>query len=78
MLGRKDLQIRAVGESFEILVGGKTFSYLWEQEKQKSNFTWQDRSKKHDAFEAHSFGDQLNAVAKPTSREVNTQQAIEL
>lgn len=68
----------AVGESYDLQYDGKLFGMLWEQEKAKSSFNWQNKDKKHDAFKAHDFGQNLDSVNKPTSREVGFSKSIEV
>ena len=54
------------------------FQVLWEQEKRKSSFTWENKNKRHDPFEVHAFGDKVDKVVAPTTREGNSLQAMNL
>jgi hypothetical protein len=56
------------GEGFELKIQGKRFSKELERQKTKSAFTW-DTQEKHDPYQTHSFGENISAVIKPTSRE---------
>ena len=49
----------AVDDSFDIQYDGKLFGFLWEQEKSKSAFTWSNKDKKHNPYEAKEFGGNL-------------------
>lgn len=54
------------------------FQTLWEQEKRKSQFTWENRNKKHDAFAVHDFGQNVDRVVAPTTREADKRAAANL
>ena len=68
----------AVDDSFDIQYDGKLFGFLWEQEKSKSAFTWSNKDKKHNPYEAKDFGGNLEAVNKATSREVGFSRSLEM
>ena len=57
---------------------GKFFQELWEIEKRKNNFDWNNRASKHDAFQVHDFGAVVGAGLKPTSREQGTTAALKM
>ena len=44
------LAIQEVNDSFDIVYDGKFFQELWEYEKRKHTFNWNNRNAKHDAF----------------------------
>ena len=54
------------------------FQVLWEQEKKKNAFTWENKNRRHDAFAVHDFGNNVDRVVAPTTREQGTKQAINL
>ena len=68
LLGKR-LDIKAVNDSFDILYEGSMFQVLWEAEKRKNAFTWENQKKRHDPFAVHEFGDKVNQVVAPTTRE---------
>ena len=65
----KRINLQAVNDSFDLLVDGSMFNVLWEQEKRKSQFTWDNKNKKHDPFAVHAFGDKVDRNVAPTTRE---------
>ena len=42
---------------------------LWEAEKRKSSFTWENKNRRHDPFAVHGFGENVDRVVAPTTRE---------
>ena len=68
----------AVGESFDLQYDNKMFGMLWEQEKSKNAFSWSNKDKKHNPYEAKDFGNNLEAVSNPTSREVGFTRSLEI
>ena len=67
-----------MNDSFDIVYDGSMFQVLWEQEKRKNAFTWENKSKRHDPFAVHDFGDKVDKVVAPTTREQGTRQAVDL
>ena len=53
------------------------FGMLWEQEKAKNAFSWSNKDKKHNPYEAKEFGDNFEAVNKATSREVGFTRTLD-
>lgn len=70
--------MQEVGESFDIVYDGKFFQELWEYEKRKHTFNWNNRTSKHDAFQVKDFGASMSAVTKPTSREQDAELAMKM
>lgn len=68
------ITLQAVNDSFDIVFKGTMFMVLWEQAKRKNNFTWENRNRKHDPFAVHDFGQKVDRVVAPTSREKNTKE----
>ena len=68
-LGGKRVTIQAVNDGFDLVYEGTMFQVLWEQEKRKSAFTWENKNKRHDPFAVHDFGDKVSKVVAPTTRE---------
>ena len=54
------------------------FQVMWEAEKRKNAFTWENQKKRHDPFAVHEFGEKVNQVVAPTTREQGSKQAINL
>ena len=46
----KRVTLQEVGESFDLIYDGKFFQEVWEHEKRKNTFNWNNRSSKHDAY----------------------------
>jgi len=61
--------IQAVNDTFDLVYEGNMFQVLWEQEKKKSSFNWENRNKRHDPFAVHDFGKNIDRVVAPTTRE---------
>lgn len=74
----KRITIQAVNEGFDIMYDGTMFQVLWEQEKRKNAFTWDNKTKKHDAFAVHQFGANVDRVVAPTTRDQGSKAAIDL
>ena len=74
----KRVTIQAVNDGFDLVYEGTMFQVIWEQHKRKNAFTWENKGKKHDPFAVHGFGDNVNRVVAPTTREQGTRQAIDL
>lgn len=72
------MMLQAVNDGFDIVFDGNMFQVLWEQEKRKSAFTWENKNKRHDPFAVHDFGDKVDKVVAPTTREQGKRQAIDL
>ena len=66
------VNIQAVNEGFDLVHENNMFQVLWEQEKRKNQFNWQNRSKKQDAFAVKDFGQNMDRVVAPTTREQGT------
>ena len=64
----KRITIQAVNDGFDIMYDGTMFQVLWEQEKRKNQFTWDNKNKKHDAFAVREFGATVDRVVAPTTR----------
>ena len=77
-LGGKRITLQAVGDGFDLVHEGVMFQVLWEAHKRKNAFTWENKNKKHDAFEVKNFGENVDRVVAPTTREVGTRQAMGL
>ena len=77
-LGGKRLTLQAVGDGFDLVYEGTMFNVLWEQEKRKNAFTWQNKDRKHDAFEVHTFGENVDRVVQPTTRDRGTKHAQQM
>jgi hypothetical protein len=54
------------------------FQVLWENEKRKSSFNWENKNKRHDPFAVHGFGENVDRVVAPTTREQGSRTAIDL
>lgn len=74
----KRVSIQAVGDGFDILYDGTMFQVLWEQEKRKNAFNWQNKNKRHDPFAVHEFGGTVDRVVAPTTREQGSAAAVNL
>ena len=74
----KRLTIQAVNDGFDLVYEGTMFQVLWEQEKRKNAFTWQNKNKRHDPFAVHDFGENVDRVVAPTTREQGTKEAVNL
>ena len=69
----------SVGEaSFDLQYDGKLFGQMWEEDKRKSAFNWQNKDKKHDPYKAQTYGDKVETINKPTSREVGFSKSINM
>jgi len=65
----KRFTIQSVNDGFDIQYEGTFFQVLWESEKRKSQFNWDNKNKKHDAFTVRNFGENVDSVVAPTTRE---------
>ena len=74
----KRLTIQAVNDGFDLVYEGTMFQVLWEQEKRKNAFTWQNKNKRHDPFAVHEFGEAVDKVVAPTTREQGTKAAQQI
>jgi len=74
----KRITVQTVGDGFDLMYDGSMFQVLWEQEKRKNAFTWQNKNKRHDPFAVHEFGDKVNQVVAPTTRERGTAAAMNI
>ena len=74
----KRLTIQSINEGFDIMYDGTLFQVLWEQEKRKNSFSWDNKNKRHDPFAVRNFGENVDSVVAPTTREAGTAQAINL
>ena len=74
----KRVSIQAVGDGFDLLFDGTMFQVLWEQEKRKNAFTWQNKNKRHDPFAVHEFGGNVDKVVAPTTRDQGSAAAMHL
>lgn len=74
----KRITVQAVGDGFDLMYDGSMFQVLWEQEKRKNAFTWQNKNKRHDPFAVHEFGDKVDQVVKPTTREHGSAAAMNI
>ena len=72
------LTLQPVNDSFDIVFKGTMFMVLWEQLKRKNAFTWDNRNRKHDPFAVHNFGETVDRVVAPTTREKNTKEGYAL
>lgn len=72
----KRFTIQSVNDGFDIQYDGAFFQVLWESEKRKSQFNWDNQKKKHDPFAVRNFGENVNSVVAPTTREQGSAQAI--
>lgn len=64
------------GDGYELQINGKPFSVAWDRIRTKNNFDWDNKDKKHDPYEAKSFGDNLDNAMKTTSRETGMSKSI--
>ena len=71
----KRISIQSINDGFDLMYDGNMFQVLWEQEKRKNAFTWQNKDRKHDAFEVHAFGENVDRVVQPTTRDRGTKHA---
>ena len=67
-----------MNDSFELVYDGNMFNVLWEQEKRKNSFNWDNKARRHDPFEVHAFGDKVNKIMAPTTREAGSRAAMEM
>ena len=74
----KRLTIQAVNDGFDLVYEGTMFQVLWEQEKRKNAFTWQNKNKRHDPFAVHEFGEAVDKVVAPTTREQGSKAAMQI
>ena len=74
----KRITIQSVNDGFDLLFDGTMFQVLWEQEKRKNAFTWQNKNARHDPFAVREFGDNVDKVTAPTTRERGTAAAVNL
>ena len=74
----KRVNLQAVNDGFDLVYDGTMFQVLWEQEKKKNAFTWENKNRRHDAFAVHEFGNTVDRVVAPTTREQGSKQAINL
>ena len=74
----KRVTLQAVNDSFDLVFDGTMFQVLWEQEKKKNAFTWENKNRRHDPYAVHDFGDKVDRVVAPTTREAGSKQAINL
>ena len=54
---------------YDLEVEGEVLQQLWQEIKDTKVFDWKTKDKKHDPYDIKSFGDELNQVIKPTTRE---------
>ena len=74
----KRVTLQEVGESFDLIYDGKFFQEVWEHEKRKNTFNWNNRSSKHDAYQVHEYGKAVGAGLVPTSREKGSAVAMNI
>ena len=74
----KRVTIQSVNDGFDLVFDGTMFQVLWEQEKRKNAFTWQNKTTRHDPFAVHEFGNKVDKVTVPTTRERGTAAAVNL
>ena len=72
------MQLQEVGDSFDLIHEGKFFQEVWEHEKRKNTFNWNNRSSKHDAYQVHEYGQAVGAGLVPTSREKGSAMAMNI
>ena len=72
------VSIQAVNDGFDLVYDGNMFQVLWEQEKRKNAFTWQNKNKRHDPFAVHEFGENIDKVVAPTTRDQGTRAAVNI
>ena len=74
----KRITIQSVNDGFDIVYDGTMFQVLWEQEKRKNAFTWQNKNSRHDPFAVHEYGNKVDKVVAPTTRERGSAAAVNL
>lgn len=74
----KRVTLQAVNDGFDLVFDGSMFQVLWEQEKRKNAFNWENKNKKHDPFEVHQYGNNVDRVVAPTTRDLGSKQAMDL
>ena len=67
--GGKRFAIQTISTGFDLVYDGTQFQVLWQQEKRKNAFTWENKNKRHDPFEVRNFGENVDSVVAPTTRE---------
>ena len=47
---------------FELEIEGRLFSEAWAKVKYKNAFEWETKEKKHDPYDVHEFGQQIQST----------------
>ena len=70
VVDKREILICSRGDTYELQIDSKPFSQVWEREKTKKAFSWDNKERKHDPWEVNQFGSNLDSVFAETSREV--------
>ena len=54
--------IESTKEGYDLRIGEKTFSQLWQEKKTESRFDWATHSKKNNPYEAKDYGAALDVI----------------
>ena len=78
VVDKREILICSRGDTYELQIDSKPFSQVWEREKTKKAFSWDNKERKHDPWEVNQFGSNLEVGhAASMSASVNYDEEAE-